>query len=372
MRKAITHFTDSPTFGGAEKMLLALVEGLQAEGWEQNIVYHPGPGLAPLLEEARRLGVQTIAVKPLQEGLVGAARIPSFARLLRRLDAPVFHAHLTWSMACKFALGAAAAARVPAVVATHQLFVDFPATLSRKAQQRLIARGVDRHVAVSEHVGRRLVATFPWIAERVVVVPNAVDTDRFHVDADPALGNDLRNGTDSRLVLVPARLDKQKGQHFAIAALRDLPDVRLVLAGEGPDRGALASHARELGVADRVVFLGLRHDVPTLLATCDVAVLPSLYEGLPVAPLEAMAAGCPVVATRIGGTDEAIDDGRTGLLVPPEDSNALARGINRVLSDAELAGRLARAGRADVEKRYSVRQLVARNVRLYAELGVAA
>ena len=372
MPRLVAHFTDSTVFGGAEQMLLALIAGLQQTDVDQVLVHHQAQGLSGLLDAVTELGVETVAVEAMPEGWAGAAQIPRFARAIRQLRPDVFHAHLTWSIACKFALAGAAAARVPAVIATHQLYVDFPMNGSRRLQQRLIGHGIDRHVAVSRHVAERLVETFPWLAERVTVIPNAVDAARFRGQPDPELRRELSAGTSARLVLVPARLASQKGQRYAIEAVTALADVRLVFAGDGPDRASLEAYSDELGVADRVIFLGHRDDVPRLLASCDAAMLPSLYEGLPVAVLEAMASGCPVVATRIGGTDEAIVDGQTGLLVPPSDGRALARGIDRLLSDAALAKRLAASGRAEVEAEYSTRQLVSRNEQLYAELAARA
>jgi glycosyltransferase involved in cell wall biosynthesis len=136
-----------------------------------------------------------------------------------------------------------------------------------------------------------------------------------------------------------------------------------VLAGDGPLRADLEAEARDLGVAGRCVFLGQRADVPALLAAADLFVLPSLYEGLPVSVLEAMAAQRPIVATAIGGTDEAVTNEVTGLLVPPRDAAALASAIRRMRADPALARRLASGGRERVEREFSS-DVTARHVML--------
>ena len=141
-----------------------------------------------------------------------------------------------------------------------------------------------------------------------------------------------------------------------------------MIAGEGPERSALEAQARTLGLADRVVLLGYRDDVCDLLASCDLFVLPSLFEGLPLSVLEAMAAGKPVVATAIGGTDEAVVHGETGLLVPPADAASLAKAIRTALSDPRLSQRLGAAGRARVYQEFSAQTMVRHITEIYDEL----
>jgi glycosyltransferase involved in cell wall biosynthesis len=130
----------------------------------------------------------------------------------------------------------------------------------------------------------------------------------------------------------------------------------------------LEALAARLGIADRVRFLGTRDDIPDLLAACDVFALPSLYEGSSLAVLEAMAARRAVIASAIGGTDELIEDGRDGLLVPPGDPEALAAALARLLNDAELRARLAANARERVEREFSRERMAARVGAAYEEL----
>ncbi|HKQ33642.1 MAG TPA: glycosyltransferase, partial [Thermodesulfobacteriota bacterium] len=127
----------------------------------------------------------------------------------------------------------------------------------------------------------------------------------------------------------------------------------------GPERTGLEKEAEELRLSNRVIFLGQRNDVRELLLGCDLFVLPSLFEGLPLSVMEAMAAGKPVIASDIGGVNELIRDGETGYLVPPGDTHALARSINTLISDPALARRMALAGKTLVEKEFSADSMVA-------------
>jgi glycosyltransferase involved in cell wall biosynthesis len=146
-----------------------------------------------------------------------------------------------------------------------------------------------------------------------------------------------------------------------------VPDVVFAIAGDGPDRAALESRAAQLGVSSRVRFLGHRRDVPALLAVADLFVLPSLYEGFPLSVLEAMAAGVPVVATAVGGTDELVSSD-TGTLVAPADPRALADGIRTVLADREGAARRAASARDHVLATHSAAAMVASMSALYESL----
>jgi glycosyltransferase involved in cell wall biosynthesis len=140
------------------------------------------------------------------------------------------------------------------------------------------------------------------------------------------------------------------------------------IAPKSDYRMELEGHIRRLGLEGRVLFTGFRLDVPDLLSEVTVSVLPSLSEGLSNTILESMAAAVPVVATRIGGTPEAVEDGVSGLLVPPRDSAALARAIRRILEDRELAARLGQAARRRVVDRFSMERMVGETERLYVSL----
>src|SRR6185503_5152907 len=151
------------------------------------------------------------------------------------------------------------------------------------------------------------------------------------------------------------------------------PDVRFLIVGETspPDPAYLVELQRlaaDLGVFDRVSFTGRRSDIPEVLAAADVSVMPSLNEALSNVLLESMAAGAPVVATRVGGTPEALDDGEAGLLVPPGDAGAITAAVSRLLDDRELACRLGRTARSAIGERFSVDRMVRSTEDLYTEL----
>ena len=360
--RTVIHFTDSTAFGGSEKMLLTVLENLDRRTWKPLLMHHPGPGIEELLDGARHLGVDARPVPRVSPGAGARGRKALGAEI--GADRPaVFHAHLSWTLRCSEALRAARSARVPAVVATQQLFSEIQHPLEM-LRQRLVASSVDRYIAVSVDLARRLGATPLFPRRKIRVIRNAVRTEDFEA-ASPSVPP--REGA-APVVVTLARLDPQKDLRTLLRAAVQVPDARFLIAGEGPERPALEAELDRLGLRGRVELLGHRSDVAALLARADLFVLPSLHEGLPVSVLEAMAAGKPVVATAIGGTDEAVSDGETGLLVRPGDPGRLAAAIRVVLSDPALADRLGRAGRRRVRAEFSARKMGDEVAQLYESL----
>lgn len=308
-----------------------------------------------------------------------------FARALRRSRTQIVHSYNFYANV--FCIPAARLAGVPCVVASIR---DLGIYLSpaKLRLQRWVCGLADR-IVVNANAIRDWLVEQGYPENKIVVIRNGVDTSRFGARNDgAALRRELGLPPKAPLVTMLARLSPIKGiDHFleAAARLRNIhPDACFLLVGECYTRGGerdfkvdeayrkvLKDKVDSLGLTDRVIFTGLRKDVPDVLAASAVSVLPSLSEGISNTLLESMAAGVPVVATRVGGTPEAITDGEQGLLVPPGDSQALASAISRVLSDPLLALRLGNNGRRRVAEEFSFEAVVRRTEALYRKLLVA-
>jgi glycosyltransferase involved in cell wall biosynthesis len=361
----VVHYTDSNGFGGAEQVMLQLLKRLDRGRWRLVLLHHGKPGLARLVAGARELGAELRVVprisRPSQLG-----SLPAFIRALRAERAAVFHANLPAPLNGRYGLLAAAISRVPAVIATAHLVDDAPVRFRAGFSQWQVC--VDRYIAVSEGVARRMRARLGVPDRKIQVIHNGVEVGGFPRQTDPRFRAALAGDAERPIVLTVARLDAQKGHGYLLAAAPEIPDALFVFVGEGRERPVLEAQARALGVAERVRFLGHRDDVPDLLAACDVFVLPSRYEGLPLSVLEAMAAAKPVVATAIEGTDELVRHGETGLLVPPAAPSALAEAIRAVLADRALATRMGQAGRARVDREFSMSRMIDEVTGVYDEL----
>jgi glycosyltransferase involved in cell wall biosynthesis len=234
---------------------------------------------------------------------------------------------------------------------------DYPRTarLLRLAGLPVVACGPGVAAAL-EAEGCRVRATIP---NSVSPAPEPLPRERLEQELGVADG--------APLVAAVGRLVPQKNHELVIRALADVPAAVLVVAGEGPLRPDLEREAREAGVADRVVLAGLRPDARAIVRTADVAVLPSRWEGLPLAGIEAIAGGTPLVATAVRGVNEVFEDGRDALLVPADDADALAAALRRVLADGELRDRLRRAG-LQKAARFTEKAMVERYFDLYRSL----
>jgi glycosyltransferase involved in cell wall biosynthesis len=230
---------------------------------------------------------------------------------------------------------------------------------------------MDRLIAVSKMILAKIRAegrdTIP-----VDLIYNGVDLQRYdHQEPCCTLRDEYGMEPGAVIVGVVARLEPEKGHPTLIEAwplvLQQVPDAYLLIVGEGSQREALERQVQELRIAHRVVFTGRRDDVPAVTAALDCAVLPSYREAQGLTILEAMALSRPVVASNVGGIPEMIDDGVSGLLVPPHDATALAAAISRVLLDHPLADTLARKGHDVVHERFCVELMVRAVETIYDE-----
>lgn len=209
-------------------------------------------------------------------------------------------------------------------------------------------------------------------AEKIELVRSGLELEKFDQTANrQSLRSEFRVDDDQHLILFMGRLRPVKGVEYglrAFAAAHEVnPNLRMVLAGEGDQRPYLESLVSQLEVQDSVSFIGVRSDVPELLSAADSVLIPSLNEGFPRTAIEAMAAGKPVIATKVGGTPEAISDGETGILVSSMDTASMSAAIVSLASDKDLQTRLGESGRRRAEERYTLNKYVSRLDELYRE-----
>ncbi len=242
--------------------------------------------------------------------------------------------------------------------------------------QRLVQKYASRlaHcILVNAAAVRAQLRSEGYARRAIAVIRNGVDVDRFAPrPPDETLRSALGLPPRAPLVVAVSRLNPMKGIDDYLKAMAILagrfPEARFVIVGDGGSRRELEEQARQLGLAERVAFTGTKLDVAAILSQAAVSVAPSLSEGLSNVVLESMAAGVPVVATRVGGTPEILDDGVTGLLVSPGDAPALAVAIGRLLENPALAQRLGQAARARMVNGFSMDHMVRQTEGLYRAL----
>lgn len=256
---------------------------------------------------------------------------------------------------------------------------QYPDTRSAKrvAFNRILSRNNDRIVAVGEAVRQALIANEGFAPARVEVIRNGVDIASFAaVRSDVALRRSVRHEFalrhDEYAIVQVARLNPLKDHATAIRSLANLRrrgvPARLILVGDGQERAQLEAAAWEAGCERHVSFPGERTDVARILSAADAFLLSSISEGIPLTLIEAMAAGVPVVATQVGGVDEVIVDGESGLLVAAQDDKQLARQLQRLHGDSDLRRQLVLTGFERAKSLFSLQRMHAEYSQLYEQL----
>ena len=296
------------------------------------------------------------------------------ARHVRNRHIDIVHAYSFYGNL--FAVPPARLAGVPVVIASIRDRAPYLTPMQKRAQ-KWACRFADCILVNAAAVKEWLIGE-GYDAAKIVVIPNGVDLSRFdRLDGAESPFRALGVPDGAPVILVVSRLNPLKGlEPFLEAAALvapDFPTVRFVIAGdtnpnERPYWSTLTSLTGKLGLTDRVTFAGLRRDVPQLLSAATISVMPSLNEALSNVVLESMAAGAPVVATRVGGTPEAISDGVNGLLVPPGDPRAMASAMGALLRDRSRARCLGQAARQSINERFSMERMVTATAQLYDAL----
>jgi glycosyltransferase involved in cell wall biosynthesis len=358
----------SDRVGGAERFAVGVACQLPRDRFEVSLcATHVATGA--LVGQMERAGVRWFALE--RRGRFDLARLRRLTRFLRAEGVDVLHSHKIGSNLWGSVLGRLC--RVPVVIA-HEHTWSYQGNRPRKlADGQLIGRLATRFVSVSNADRLRMIELEGVPAEKAITVPTA------YVPRAEAPAGDLRAElgipAGDFVVGTVAVLRRQKALDVLIEAFarlgRDVPDSWLVIVGDGPERATLEEAARAAGVPDRVRFTGGRGDLTTVLDGFDVAVMSSDFEGLPLFVFECMAHRVPLVATAVGGLPDVVEDGATGVLVPPRDPAALAAALSRLAGEAELRLRLADAAHERLGD-YTLERAGERFAALYEELLAAA
>lgn len=360
----VLHVDPERRFGGGERQVLGLVRHLALRGHENVLAAPPRSALATLLPGGDARLVPLAIRNDLD--LIAAVRL---RRIIARENPHVVHLHTARAHATAAWLGSASRR----AVVTRRM--DYPIRRGRWSSL-LYDRAVAAVAAISEEVRRQLVAGGVR-PERIRVIPSGVEPPAGLPGAAGRAAARVRFGANAEpMVAVVAALERRKGHDVLLHALavlraRGVP-VRCLVCGDGSERAALERLASSLGLGDAVRFLGEQRQVADVLAAADVFVLPSRWEGLGVAILEAMAMALPVVASAVGGIPEAVVDGVTGVLVPPEHPAALADALAALVADPARARALGERGRARVLERFTIERMAESYERLYEDLARTA
>ncbi|HEY3759760.1 MAG TPA: glycosyltransferase family 4 protein [Solirubrobacteraceae bacterium] len=357
-------YTDSQAVGGAELALGYLLRALAPEIEVGLLVSDPEVGemLATYRPQA------PLSIVPAPAGLDDRAALLAHLRAIRAHAPDILHANQAWPWACGY--GELAALLTPGVrvLAVDHLPIGGAVPRRRILARRLLARRLHAHVSVGERSARAVEEIIGLRAGSVGAVPNGVP--RWHGESLPpalAAGSSFASAAGP-IVGSVGRLTDQKGYDLLIRALPELPGARLVLVGDGPQRGALERLAAQLGVAERLLITGWIADARAHLPGFDVFALPSRWEGMPLGIIEAMHAALPVLACDVGSVVEAVRDGESGFVVGADDLPALQARLATLLADPQLRRRMGERGRSLATENFTDTVMARRYEAIYYEM----
>ena len=361
----LMHVIEDLGVGGLERVVVTICRTIARDRFEPSVLVLRGSGA--LAAELAQIGVEVIDIG----GAPGKGDYFAFrkvAREARRRRVDLFHTHNTLPLFDAFA-----AARLTGVrghVHTDHAR-DFPDKLRYMIAEHFASYFLDKIVAVSDDTKKNLVSYEKISPSRITVIPNGIDGERFTQPVDVAAIRGALGLSSGPVIGLGARLTEQKGVIYLLQAVVQLraqfPGLQVLIAGTGDQEEYLKRTTSELGIASAVHFLGVRLDLPDLVRAFDVFVIPSIWEGLPMALLEAFAARTPVVASDVGGVGKVIRHRENGSLVPARDPGALAAELAHVLAQPELRRQYSERARRTFEESYSADAMTRRYEAVYLE-----
>lgn len=375
----ILQIISSSNIGGAEKLLLSLLKYLDKDKFEAYVACPPDglmfKNFKKYAREIQALNFNHLLLKP--------TTIFSLKKYMQQKKIDIVHTHLfnadlAGIIAAKFA-------RVPCKITTMHGY-NFSSTGEFDLRSiknfffsfiyRFVYLFCDNVITVCRSIKQDLMQR-PGIKikeEKIKVINSAIDLEEIS-NCNRGVNSDFKDplvNNNTKFVGIIANLDKVKCHRILLSAipqiLKEEAKTRFLFVGDGKEKGYLQRMVRRLKIEDNVVFLGLQEQVTGIISICDLIVLPSLFESRPLIIMEAMALGKPIVATRVGGISELVEDEKTGLLVPPRNSEKLAEAILRLLKNKELSLEMGGRGQVKVQELFSLKNMVKETEKTYLEL----
>lgn len=357
----VVHVTWSLVAGGSETYALTLASNLDARRYRSVICAMDRGGA--LETEAAQRGIPFVVMD--RRPGIDLILMVRLWRFFSRVRARIVHTHhfnqLFYSLIGALLIGA------------RIVHTEHDVELYKQKRYRLLLRLMslmcDRVIAVGDEVARVLRERVGIAAEKIRIIPAGVDLDRFCQSREESR-RELGIAPSDAVIAMVARLSPEKNHALLLKAFagvsRSVKGARMLLVGDGPCRSAIDQQITQLGLTDKIEVLGYRNDIPSILAACDVAVLSSDREGLPIAVLEAMAAKRPVIATAVGDLATVVKHGKTGYLIEPGDSLSLELRLIELLGDPDWSAQMGVNGWESINRDFSQRLMIERHQAVYA------
>ena len=370
----IVFIIDGLGMGGAERLMIPILSHLNQGQFDVRVCVLQSKEGNPLAEDIRRLGVTVdfLEIKRLRD----LSALRRLRKYLIDTEASLVHTQLEFSNI----LGniSAKLLRLPSVCTVHVLpsiEVSAKSKLHQQVEWLALRLFCDRVITVSEETRRHYIAQSGILPKKISTIYNGIDLTHFHeLDVDlerVAVRDEFQIPTDANLLVTVAVLRQKKGIEYMIRALPAVleahPNTYYLIVGDGAHREMLMAEASKLGVRERVVFAGMRKDIPRILFSSDVFVLPTLTEALPTVLAEAMASHLPIIASSVGGVPEMVVNGENGILVSPANPIKLSDACNALLGSPEVCASMGKRGWQIVNQKFTINEQVTQLKKLYLE-----
>ena len=359
--KKVLLYTDTPNIGGAEKHMLLLAKYLKKKGHKVSLAFGKYSKLMQTQKEFEPFCEQIYQIKTLHKH--DPRHFFALKKLLREGQFDLLHLHLWNPGSCRYAFFAATATGTPIITTEHD---PFELHGIKKWIKKACLKRTSQTITVSSDNFRLLDDYYEVPKERLKLVPNGIEIDRFLDNHDKA---DLPVQKGDQVITCIAELHLRKGHRYLLEAFRklqaEMPHLRLILVGRGPAEAQLKTQAQDI---PNVHFLGWRDDIPQILRTSDIFILPSLREAFGLTVLEAMASGTIAVATNNGGTVDIIQDGVTGYLIPPSSAQAIYERLSIILKNPQQKADIEREAQHRLREKFTAEKMAEATLAVYQEV----
>ena len=366
--KKILFYTDTPLLGGAENQMLLLAKFLPKESYEVTLACSSYRNLNAWCQQFMENGAQVIRLQVFHKH--DPRHFLYLKKILPHYD--LLHLHLWNPASARYAL--LAASKIPVVITEHD---PFPMGKFKTAMRNKLVSRAKRIIIASEGASKIVERQAGSFGPPLSVIPNGIDVEEWKKAAVVESRADFRRkhfsaSPQEKVILCVAELNSRKGQKYLIDAFKllaeEMPNLKLVFVGDGPARKQYEKRAAKYLLNERILFLGHQKEVAKLMSAADVFVLPSVREAFGLVLLEAAAAGVPVIATRVGGIPEIIEDFKTGLLVPSENAEALVEALRKLFQNPKGASIMRQAALDRVEILFNAKTMAEKTAEVYGEL----
>lgn len=372
--KRILLYTDTPLTGGAEIQMFLLAKFLNKKHFTPIIALSNNEPLDKLVENFDKEGIKVIRVNAKSKH--NPIHYLSLKRIIAEEKISILHLNLWNPASCRYGFLAGKSAKIPIIITEHD---PFELTGFKNAFKKYGLKTVSKIITVSLENQKLLKKLFPEHKEKIEVIQNGIDTDFWQSQVLKFTENDRHEikteifhaNEDTLIIISVAELHERKGLKYLIKAVSEVkekyPNIKLVIVGEGPDRKNLENLIKDLKLENHVILLGRKKEVPKLLKSSNIFVLPSRREAFGLVNLEAMITPLPIIASAVGGIPEIIKDGETGILVKPEDEKELAQALETLIADSSLREKMANNGFLRVKKNFSAQKMAQEYEKLYSQ-----